>query len=242
MTAAAAAVTTVAATSVVVIVAVVGSRPHVVRIACGSGATSGSISSSARVSLAVSSGTLHAITNRPVFKDPFKGALVAARCRRRPTADRGRRRTIAGHSISSLKGLSRECRTSAAIHTVAFIGQSANSMQQPLGAFETSALQHWTVEGLKGGGCDTYCVHAQIVADAILPTTPLIDSLAGVVAEPLIDVLQRHGIVRSAHECLVDQLRIWLIIFGAVWRSESDSASLNNLFAISLQLAILLSQ
>jgi hypothetical protein len=60
----------------------------------------------------------------------------------------------------------------------------------------------------------TYLVHAQVVADAVLPALGVVLAFVRVVAEPLVDLLQRHGAPRRAQEGAVDEFGVGFFALG----------------------------
>lgn len=68
---------------------------------------------------------------------------------------------------------------------------------------------------------DTYVVHAEVVADAVLPPVllgPL--RLVGVVSEPLVELLQSHRVVWCVLEGSVDEFgvrRALAVVVGSIW-------------------------
>lgn len=62
-------------------------------------------------------------------------------------------------------------------------------------------------------GCPgfTHGIHAKVMADAVLPSAPFVLGFAGVFPEPLVELLQGHGIIRLAHQSLVDELGVGFI-------------------------------
>lgn len=67
-------------------------------------------------------------------------------------------------------------------------------------------------------------VHGQIVTNAVLPALGVTLALLGVLAEPLVDVLEGHGLVGGAHERLVDKLRIGKLGFAVAGEGSSRGA------------------
>lgn len=67
-------------------------------------------------------------------------------------------------------------------------------------------------------------IHGQIVTNTVLPPFRITLALLGVLAEPLVDVLQRHGLVGGAHERLVNKLRIGQLGFAVAGEGSSRGA------------------
>lgn len=72
-------------------------------------------------------------------------------------------------------------------------------------------------------GRDTHMVHGQIVTDTVLPPFCITLALFGVLAEPLVDILQCHGLVGGAHERFVDKLRIGQLGFVVAGENRGSS-------------------
>jgi hypothetical protein len=53
----------------------------------------------------------------------------------------------------------------------------------------------------------TYCVHAEVVADTVLPAcASRVSRLLAVLANPLVDILQGHSVIRCVSETAVEKL------------------------------------
>ena len=62
----------------------------------------------------------------------------------------------------------------------------------------------------------TYHVHAKVMPNTILPALAVVLTLVRVFPEPLVDLLQGHGVPGGAQECLVDQLGIRFIFLLSI--------------------------
>jgi len=61
-----------------------------------------------------------------------------------------------------------------------------------------------------------YGVHREVVADAVAPAGAGGGAFLSVFDEPLVDLLQGHGVVRCAHQGAVDEFCVGLFGFGLV--------------------------